>query len=224
MKFRHVGSTEEFVDKSQEIRVKNWTSGMNVNFKEGERVVHPFRGPGEVTLIMPDGRRIVKYDTGDLHMYSPGKTLWKFRLEKANQGQCARKFCCCFFPVTRSHMVDAQLMTIYNKKPVKAGDRICQNEHGTGTVLETYPDGGLKISYDSSSLQGGTHEPQVTIVRAGSDPNMVKVKQYTLCPCLANYCWVHPSSAGVINGHDADEDQNIADMAQGMNEVTCGHC
>ena len=121
-------------------------------------------------------------------------------------------------------MVDAQLMTLYNKKQLRAGDRICQNERGTGTVLETYPDGGIKVSYDSSSLEGGSKEPQVTVVRAGSDPNMVKVKQYTLFPCLLDCCWVHPSSAGVVDGHAADEDHDIADMAQGMNEVTSSHC
>ena len=82
LRFRHVGSTEEFVDKSQEIRVKKWGTGMKVNFKEGDRVIHPHRGHGTVILIMPDTRRVVKYDSGTVYYYSPGKTQWKFRLEK----------------------------------------------------------------------------------------------------------------------------------------------
>ena len=213
LQFRHVGCTEEFLDKSQEIRVQAWTSGQNVTFSVGDRVMHPHRGPGVVTIVMPDSRRVVNYDSGEVHWYRPGKTQWKFRLAK--QDTDCQMFCCCA-PVVQTASVNEYLKC--GTKELKPGDRICQNERGTGTVVAYTLDRKLEVEYD----EAGPENTCIALVAPGNDPQMLKISQFSLCPC-ATTCIPEPSSVGAIDGHAADDADEQSQLQQQMSQQKAIH-
>jgi len=195
LQFRHVGTTEEYLDKSQEIRVKAWTSGQNVNFEVGERVIHPHRRPGTVSIVMPDQRRVVKYDSGEVFWYMPGKAQWKYRLAK-HDTDC-QPFCCCA-PIIQTTSVNEYLRC--GPKDLKPGDRVCQNNRGTGTIIRYTVDKKMEVEYDERGA-----EPTCTaLIAPGNDPKMFKITSFSLCPC-SSWFVDEPSSLGAIDGHAADE-------------------
>lgn len=211
LKFRHVGTTEEFLDKSQEIRVQQWQSGLEVNFKAGERVIHPYRGAGNVMVIMPDGRRAVKYDDGPIHLYSPGKVQWKFRLAQ-DQKKCCQ-FCHFLYPVLRSYHVDEHLMagrtTGFGAKLLKVGDRVVQNDRGTGTVIEACGEQNrMVVRYDEK----GDHDSEIVVVHPGNDPQMNRLRYFGVVPCCL-LCVPEPTTIGAVDGHAADDADETAHYA-----------
>jgi len=215
LRFRHVGSTEEFVDKSQEIRVRKWGAGLQVSFKEGERVIHPDRGHGTVILIMPDSRRVVKYDSGTVHYYSPGKTQWKFRLEKVTSKRLVNYLCCCA-PYIQSQAIDSGLTNVSGRR-MHVGDIVCQNERGTGTVEEVMEE-AIRVTFDSCEPE----EAKTTVIRAGADPNMTRIKRHSLCPCCLGW-YAPPSTKGAVDGHDEDSKDEIEFVTWETNEMLFGH-
>jgi hypothetical protein len=204
LKFRHVDTTEEYLDKSQEVCVKRWTSGVNMNFAIGDRVSHPYRGPGYVIMVMPDGRRVVSYDSGGVHTYRPGKSLWRFRLAKRDS-ECAQDAFVCCTPTYQLKPVNTELLC--GSKQLSSGDRVVQNLRGSGTVVEVKRDGKVLVAFDEAP---GEDEESEALIVPGNDPQMSRITEFNLFPWSCFCCSSfneRPNTVGAIDGHFADDEQ-----------------
>jgi len=152
---------------------------------------------------MPDGRRMVRFDSGIERMYTPGKDTILQRAQVSWYG-CKGCFLCCR-PTVRFHTIDDQLR-VKGDKRLKPGDKVCHNDFGTGVVLHVDSDGRTEIQFDPQ-------KPNQTLI-PGGDPKMTKItKRSWLCPCLLG-CYPDPVSYAATDGHAADETEVAIQLAQ----------